>query len=199
MPSEHVVHFFGGFRATNADVSHWASSAREQWPGARIGGWAYPGDATAGDPINHFNHYDMVVSQLRNQDELHWFVGHSSGAAISNHCATLALERAFKNFVLVSLDGFRPANFLLARPSTQVWSAKCGATKSLNYNSLAETSGKSFSVFTATNCHNRWALHFSLVNLSASDETVETITQGYRDCRANLCWREKWLTEQATL
>lgn len=90
--------------------------------------------------------------------------------------------------VLVALDGFVPSGAQLARPSTQVWGARCGSAKSLHHDSLKKAAGARFKVYQASDSYGLWALHFSLVNSAANDKAVTDISSGYAQCRANLAW-----------
>jgi len=61
----------------------------------------------------------------------------SSGCAIANDVANVALDLGAKNFKLIALDGFRPSQELLSLPETTVWSAECNGVRSLNYDHLS--------------------------------------------------------------
>ena len=94
---KHIVHFFGGFRASVHDVESWSNSARQRWPQAvRIGGWAWPVWANASDPLEHWpaHNTQLIVDQLLEPETLHWFVGHSSGCAMANRVADVCTTRA---------------------------------------------------------------------------------------------------------
>src|SRR6516165_8726320 len=54
----------------------------------------------------------------------------------------------------------------------------------LNYNALQEKAGDRFRIH-ETDVEMTWPLHFSLVNLAVDDE-FDSITEGYRNCDANL-------------
>jgi len=91
---------------------------------------------------------------------------------------------ADKNTVLVALDGFTPSDSQLDRESTQVWGAICNGQRSRNYPGPAKGRRR---ILTVKNCNKMWPLHFSLVNVNASDALIgDDITKGYENCQANL-------------
>lgn len=164
-PQTYVI-FFGGFRASDDDMDRWLSSARSQRPDITFKAYSYPAEkADRENAKSSFEEYDSVIKSIESSgaDKI-FIVGHSSGCAIADE-----LDHRLKDndqIVLVVLDGFTPEHNNQYRPSTQFWSAKCGEHTSLNYN-------KRFKCHMAKqNCTNRWALHFSLVNLAANDEDI---------------------------
>ena len=114
--------------------------------------------------------------------ELSW-----SRALRSRTRAYNAVIRTWRVFQAATRAALASADTVLQRrPSTQVWAAVCGNTKSLNY-PKGQVGGR-LNVYEATDCKKLWALHFSLVNAAATDGTVHGIATGYFQCRANLVW-----------
>ena len=186
-----VVHFFGGYQATQAQVDAWAASARAQRPDVTFEGIPYPQGASSGDPLAKVapGELDLMANAVKQTSaDTHYIVGHSSGCAVANPVAAIAVEKGAKNFTLIALDGFRPSPALLALPTTTCWSATCEGHHSLNYFALAGT--PRFRVYPALAAHGVWALHFSLVNRNSMDLLVKVVADGYKACAANLCFLE---------
>ncbi len=186
-----VLWFFGGYKSTFADMTLWKASVDHQNIVPYVTAFAYPADANANaeSAVSHFKSHDDIVNRLNNLEEYTFvIVGHSSGCAIANEIAFRAYHKGYKNFRLICLDGFAPHPVLFENKKVQVWSAKCGDTVSLNYKALIKVAGPYFHTYYTKDCYDKWALHFSLVNKSASDNLVRTITDGYKHCVANLEW-----------
>ena len=189
--SAYVV-FFGGYRATLDNIKSWRGSAMQAKPHVTFDGFPYPSGAPSdGDKaleaFKKANDYDRALKAISdsNADKI-YIVGHSSGCAIAN-----AVDDGVKDHskvILVALDGYAPSPAQLERASTQVWSAECGHATSLNYYRLKEKVKARLQIYKATNCYHKWALHFSLVNVAASDDVVKEVTDGYKNCQANLMW-----------
>lgn len=184
------VFYFGGYNATQNDIDSWIKSAKLQKPTVAFTGFLWDSGPASYPP-------ETVVKGARKSGQFKaaleaiqactadtiYLVGHSSGCAVSN-----ALDRELKdtgNVALVSLDGFAPVGDQLKRANTQVWGAECGAAKSKNYPGAA---GGRRKIYQATDCKKLWALHFCLVNATATDGTVQFLSQGYSNCKANLVW-----------
>ena len=177
------VYFFGGYRSTVADVQAWGKSLEAKVPDATAIVFPYPPGASARDPLAEWSYsQDIAMHILGRSNEPCIIVGHSSGCAIANDVASVALDLGTKNFKLIALDGFRPSQELLSLPGTTVWSAECNGVRSLNYDHLS--SCQEFRVYYAE-VAEQWPLHFSLVNVNVSDEYGE-LEQGYRKCEANI-------------
>jgi hypothetical protein len=198
------IFFFGGYRATIHDVAKWQGSAADQTPDdVYVFTYAWPAaapnsdkpansdDTSAVSSFRSAGTFDKAVSDIGScgADRI-FIVGHSSGCAISK-----AVDHAVvvdKNKVtLVALDGFTPDVDQLARPSTQVWAAERNqggkVFVSRNHNRLKKNLGGRLKIFNAPSGTTEWALHFSLVNVAASDD-IDDISKGYMNCRANLVW-----------
>lgn len=197
------IFFFGGYRATIHDVAKWQGSAADQtsddvyvftyaWPAAAPNSDkpANSDDRHAVSSFRSAGTFDKAVSDIGScgADRI-FIVGHSSGCAISK-----AVDRAVVDkdkVTLVALDGFAPDVDQLGRPSTQVWAAerKQGGKVfvSRNHDRLKETLGGRLKIFNAPSGTTKWALHFSLVNVAASDD-IDEPSKGYKNCRANLVW-----------
>jgi hypothetical protein len=192
--SAYVI-FFGGFLATRKDVDAWAASATTQKPGVTFDSYAWPAgaresdDKTAVGAFTEAGSLKQVIGTIEQcTTDTVYLVGHSSGCAIARE-----VDRKLKDtskVVLVALDGFAPFPGQLARPSTQVWAAVCGTAVSRNHNSLKNKLGGRLKIYTATDCKDWAALHFSVVNSAANDKAVTNIRTGYSNCRANLMWMD---------
>lgn len=186
------VLFFGGYHATRTDINVWCASAAAQKADVTFDGYPWPSgaNADAASAVATFTHAGSFAQAIGTVQECPYdrmyLVGHSSGCAIAN-----AVHRGLKDtskVVLVALDGFSPNREQLAKPGTQVWAAECGSAVSRNHDALKKAAGGGLRIYKASNCYKEWALHFSLVNSAANDDTVKSIKTGYANCRANLCW-----------
>jgi predicted alpha/beta hydrolase family esterase len=180
-----TVYFFGGYRASQTDVSAWRTSLLQQKPGISAVATPYPQGASSSNPLAFWNNAELAATIARTNDDC-FIVGHSSGCALANDLAERVLAAEFDDFTLIALDGFKPDSKLLARDRTICWSAQFGHVKSLNYAALQDA--PRFEVYRPSQPAHNWALHFSLVNANARDGFVDSIPSGYRDCKANLCW-----------
>jgi len=184
-----AVFFFGGYHASETDINTWLRSARVQKPTVEFIGFPWPKGAHSGadsavKTFSKHGKYDSVIDDIQgNGADTIYIVGHSSGCAIAN-AVDAGLEWT-ENIVLVALDGFRPSDNQLDRETTQVWGAICNGVHSRNYPGHAKGRRR---IYHATNCKTEWALHFSLVNANATDSLVPTISKGYTNCKANLCF-----------
>jgi hypothetical protein len=194
--SANVVLYFGGFLSTQKDMDAWVASATKQ-VGDKFSfeAFHYPTSAKSDDVSAVKGFGSAKISELAkriNDDKTHQYVivGHSSGCAISNAVAEKALGLQggkARNFRLVALDGFRPGKDLFAKMDITCWSAKNGQHKARNWDSMFAS--PKFKAYEACNCGSQaWCLHFSLVNKKATDATVQSISQGYANCEANLEW-----------
>ncbi|MEZ5577380.1 MAG: hypothetical protein R3F44_17825 [Candidatus Competibacteraceae bacterium] len=118
------VLFFGGWRATPADMQAWQGSAKAQRSNVDFDAIPWPSGAAsdASSAISVFTKrggYKSAIAALQSSkaDKI-YIVGHSSGCAIAN--AVDAGLTDHSNIVLVALDGFVPNRKQLARQSTQV-------------------------------------------------------------------------------
>src|SRR5690242_7002335 len=101
------VYFFGGYRSTDADVQAWGRSVEAKVPGAPAVVYPYPPGASAGDPLAEWGRSQEIATEiLERTNEQYIIVGHSSGCAIANDVANIALDLGAKNFKLIALDGF---------------------------------------------------------------------------------------------
>ena len=182
-----AVFYFGGYQASEHDIAVWLRSARAQQPRVEFIGFPWTGGASAraDSAVKTFSKhgkYDSVIDDIQgNGADTIFIVGHSSGCAIAN-AVDAGLEWT-ENIVLVALDGFTPNKYQLDRDTTQVWGARCDGVNSRNFPGFASGKGR---VFHATDCKSEWALHFSLVNANANDSLVDSVGNGYANCRANL-------------
>ena len=212
--STYVI-FFGGWRATPADMQAWQGSAKAQRKDVDFDAIPWPSGAAsdAKSAVSAFKNkktgrYKSVIddihaiqyanAQSANASKI-YIVGHSSGCAIAN--AVDADITNHSDVMLVALDGFVPGPKQLARQNTQVWAAKAFPIPFLdegisrNYTNLKNAVGSRLQVyFAAPGCTTEWALHFSLVNSAANDKIVtgtnsrEIVATGYTQCIANLVW-----------
>jgi hypothetical protein len=182
MPDNSVtkVLFFGGYLSTHDDVESWRKSLMSKVPGIEAIVFHYPEMTPAGKPLLRWQQTQWAAEQIAGPGKC-LIVGHSSGCLIANTVAAFAHSMGL-SFKLIALDGFAPDDKLLALPETEVWGARCGKKQSLNYKDHADLS--CFKVYDAK-VTKQWPLHFSLINLNASDE-YDAITDGYHNCDANL-------------
>jgi len=190
--TEEVLWFFGGYKASLSDMNLWKASADHQNVIPYVTAFSYPVGASAsyeGAVEGFGDRLDTLVQKLGSYENSSVvIVGHSSGCAISNEIGLRAFRKGIKNFRVIALDGFAPHHLLFENKMASVWSAKCGSTYSMNYQALVKVAGPYFHTYQAQNCHTKWALHFSLVNKSATDDLVKKIPDGYKHCVANLEW-----------
>ena len=200
------IFFFGGYRASIHDMAKWQGSAADQtsddvyvftyaWPAAapdsdKPARWD---DKSAVSSFRSAGTFDKAVSDIGScgADRI-FIVGHSSGCAISKAVDHAVVDEDNKDKVtLIALDGFAPDADQFARPSTQIWSAerKQGGQVfvSRNHDGLQKQLGSKLNIFHASSGTTEWALHFSLVNLAATD-AIDEASKGYMGCRANLFW-----------
>jgi len=184
------VFFFGGFLASHTDMKVWAGDAASQRNSVDFQAFAWPAGAKsdahgAVAGAHNSGSFRKAVKAIEGSSaDTIYIVGHSSACAIAN-----AVDRALKDherISLVALDGFAPNGTQRSRGSTQVWSAECGDAVARNHKALKDLMGGRLKIFNATNCKTAWGLHFSLVNANADSKT--SISNGYKSCRANLCW-----------
>jgi hypothetical protein len=206
------VKYFGGYGATVMDMTAWLKSAQRQCANidadVDFQAWPYPIEAGASldDALNGFGNvrFDEVIASIHQYpSDDHYIVGHSSGCAIANAVVYGMADAPTANWNalhLIALDGFRPRDDVLVRPTTECWHAWCnpdqssdmfpfsaGSVRSLNWDRGNENQPW-FKSYRAYDCENEWALHFSLVNKNASDKIVKDIVDGYDDISVNLCW-----------
>jgi len=176
------IYFFGGYRSSHYDVMAWKNSVEAKLPKWGVTPFRYPDRSSAGDPLEGWDGSDYIADLLMPGDII---IGHSSGCGVANDVAEHAVKLGKLKFKLIALDGFCPSSELLTLPGTAVWSARSRSGEhSLNYNALQEKAGDRFRIH-ETDVEMTWPLHFSLVNLAADDE-FDSITEGYRNCDANL-------------
>ncbi|MFL6627179.1 MAG: hypothetical protein ACJ8IK_13250 [Burkholderiaceae bacterium] len=184
------VFFFGGFLASHTDMKVWAGDAASQRSSVDFRAFPWPSgaksDARSGVAGAHNSgSFRQAVHAIKGSTaDTIFIVGHSSGCAIAN--AVDADLSDHERVALVALDGFAPDGTQRSRASTQVWAAECGEAVSRNHKALQALLGGKLKIYTATDCKTAWGLHFSLVNARADSKT--TISNGYKGCRANLCW-----------
>jgi len=184
-----AVFYFGGYLASEHDIDAWLRSARAQKPTVEFIGFPWPKGASSGadSAVRTFSRggkYDSVIDDIQsNGADKIYIVGHSSGCAIAN--AVHAGLEYIGHHVLVALDGFTPSALQLDEETTQVWGAVCDGVRSRNFPGLVKGRRR---IYTAKNCKSEWALHFSLVNANATDRLVTSISKGYANCQANLCF-----------
>jgi hypothetical protein len=184
-----AVFYFGGYLASQHDIDAWVRSAKALKPTVEFIGFPWPKGASSGaaSAVSTFSkggRYDAVIDDIQSTsaDKI-YIVGHSSGCAIAN--AVHGGLEYIGHHVLVALDGFTPSALQLDEETTQVWGAVCDGVRSRNY--PGHVNGRR-RIYTAKNCKTQWALHFSLVNTNATDALVPSISKGYANCQANLCF-----------
>jgi hypothetical protein len=201
------IFFFGGYRASIQDMAKWQGSAAEQtsddvyvftyaWPAAAPNSDkpAKSDDIHAVSSFRSAGTFDKAVSDIGScgADRI-FIVGHSSGCAISKAVDHAVVDKDVDKdkVTLIALDGFAPDADQFARPSTQIWSAERNQGGKLlvsrNHDDLQKSLGSKLKIFHASSGTTEWALHFSLVNVAATD-AIDEASKGYMNCRANLFW-----------
>jgi pimeloyl-ACP methyl ester carboxylesterase len=184
----HVV-FFGGFQSSQPDMDLWLASAQQVCPGVIYNAFPYPAHASfaRNAAANGFDsQYDDVLATIANvgADSL-FIVGHSSGCAIANELNSRLPGDHKGRVTLIDLDGFSPWHHQIKGSDHQVWSAveSGGNGKSVNWDA-------SHRIFPSGSATQPWSLHFSLVNMAATDIIdINTYPRlGYAGCIANLYW-----------
>jgi predicted esterase len=194
-----LVLFFGGWQASVLDMKAWTASAIQQNPGVMFDAYPYPVGASAKgeEAVAKFTDFTKATNKIQaSKADTIYIVGHSSGCAIAN--AVDARLKDHTKTILVALDGYCPSAVQLARPGTQVWVAESSTGKSLHYQDLQDSvkdydrKNKDWvwvNIYKApADCSTKLSLHFSLVNLSSSDDLVKFIPDGYKNCKANLSY-----------
>ena len=188
--SIHVV-FIGGFHSSQPDMELWTASAEQQRNDVTFDAFPFPESASSsrtGAAHGFEKQYDGVLETIADTAATSLFiVGHSSGCAIANELNS-RLPGDHSQVTLVDLDGFSPFDHQVKKSTVQVWSAveSGGKGKSVNWDA-------GHKIFVAVSATQPWSLHFSLVNIAATDViTLATYrTKGYAGCVANLCWLPK--------
>ena len=132
------VLFFGGWRATPADMQAWKGSAKAQRKDVDFDAIPWPSGAAPGasSAVSTFKEkktggYKSVIDDIHAMQYANaqssnvrkiYIVGHSSGCAIANAVDEGLTDHT--DVVLVALDGFAPNPTQLARPDAQVWVAR---------------------------------------------------------------------------
>src|SRR6185312_13842188 len=98
------VLFFGGYKATLADIKAWTASAMSQKPGVTFEGYPYPGGASwdGGEAVKAFHaahDYAAAIKKIEACDrDVIYIVGHSSGCAVAN-----AVDAGLKDHAKINL------------------------------------------------------------------------------------------------
>ena len=185
------VVFIGGFRSSQPDMDLWKTSAQQQRGDVKFDAFPYPDiqDYSDTGAVNGFaKRFDEVVQKIKDAaaDTL-FIVGHSSGCAIANE-VNARVPGDHSGITLVDLDGFAPSAGQIQKSSVQAWCAE--GTRDKQHSVHWAAWKKKFVSGSAT---QTWSLHFSLVNLAATDKITSGNykAMGYAGCVANLCWLPK--------
>ena len=186
-----LVIFFGGYQADRTAMDLWLASARKQRSDVQFEAFPFPDGAGADeDPaVAGFKKnvgFDTVIDIINKSgaDTL-FIVGHSSGCAIANALNALVDPDKFQ-ITLIDLDGFAPHHDQRKKSVVEAWSADGPDPKkdqSLRWSAHHKMSH-------STEATKKWALHFFLVNKTATDKITykNYDTEGYAGCIANLDW-----------
>jgi hypothetical protein len=137
------VIYFGGYKATDAEMQCWQAGAEAQPAYANVAfeTHAYPAGASssaASAQAHGAATIAAVVAEIEAHPNIHFVVvGHSSGAALSDKVAQLV--NAPDNMELVNLDGFAPSVTVQNRmKSTCVYavSSRVNGLTSINASSM---------------------------------------------------------------
>lgn len=189
--------YFGGYKSTQSEINRWTTSAVAQAGGSfEFVTFPYPTGASssAASAVSEFGQekIDQLAEEIAaNPSRQYVVVGHSSGCAIADAVADRVRQLVsgkIPNLELILLDGFLPSRAVRDVVSYKCVSAHNGSSKSLNWTGMS-TCGAHFIDLPAPNCGSElWCLHFSIVNSAATASTVQTIPEGYTNCKANLSW-----------
>jgi hypothetical protein len=185
--SNYVV-FFGGYQASESDMNLWTTSAQQQRSDVKFDTFPYPGHADWSDTgaVHGFEkQFDGVVQKIKDCGaDTVFIVGHSSGCAIANKLNS-KYDGDHSAVTLVDLDGFAPTADQIKGSNVQAWCAEGAGGKGHSLHWAKEK--KKFVAGSATQV---WSLHFSMVNIAATDAITRGnyTSTGYAGCIANLCW-----------
>ena len=187
--SDTKVIFFGGFRATAAQMKCWADGVTI--PNADVTAIPYPAGATykQNRAIERMGMYQSLKKEIQaNPNRKFEVAGHSSGSQYANQLVEWMLQNGVpaENIHLVNLDGFRAPPSLQSKVKTDCWSASSGRLQSNNFKSECKR-------FQAPTCRTQWCLHFSLVNKEAPSNLQggsDFVQRGYdkKNCQTNVDW-----------
>jgi hypothetical protein len=192
-----VAMYFGGYKSTQSEINLWTQSAEAQLGTSyKLMTYPYPTGASSGasSAIANFgqSNIDNLAEEIVSNPSISYtVVGHSSGCAIADAVAervTTLQSGKIPNLKLIVLDGFLPSAVVMNAVNYKCYSAYDRSTTSLNWSAM-QNCGANFVSLQAPNCGREvWCLHFSLVNSAATASTVQTIPEGYNNCKANLAW-----------
>ena len=182
--------FFGGFQADKTAMELWLASACNLRDDIKFLAYPYPSphasDTAAVAGFKKNVGFDTVIDIINKSgaDTL-FIVGHSSGCAIANALNALVDPDKFQ-ITLIDLDGFAPHHDQRKKSVVEAWSADGPDPKkdqSLRWSAHHKMSH-------STEATKKWALHFFLVNKTATDKITHKNydTEGYAGCIANLDW-----------
>ena len=185
--SVHAV-FIGGFQSTQPQVDLWKVSAQQLRNDVTFDAFSYPAtkDYSDSGAVHGFGKtgFDAAIQRINDvgADRL-FIVGHSSGCAIANEL-NFRLPKS-KSITLVDLDGFVASRHKKQDSDLEPWCAQGDGGKGHSLWWAAEKNK-----FTSSSATKTWSLHFSLVNLAATDKITHDNYKeiGYAGCVANLCW-----------
>lgn len=189
------VFFFGGYKASAAQMKCWEQGAYKH---PQLGGLytfqgiPYPvgasSSASSATSVGAAAIKKVVAEINTNPTQNFVIVGHSSGAALSN--AVAAQVKNPKQVELVDLDGFTPSMSLQNKMPTTCWYAQNKKNGLYSNNAGAmKNNCKNSQAFQNTTCNTKWCLHFALVVKSAPPNLgTDFPTNGYKGCHSNLDW-----------
>lgn len=180
--------FFGGYQSSQTDMELWLASACKLRDDVKFVAYPYPSshasDVAAVAGFKKSVGFDTVIQKIKDAGaDMLFIAGHSSGCAIANELNSL-VEGDHKGITLIDLDGFVATHDQRKGSTVQVWSAEGGkGGQSVHWDS-------SHKMYPALHATKPWSLHFSLVNIAATDAiTQDNYPQtGYAGCIANLYW-----------
>jgi hypothetical protein len=201
MPTVKVI-FFGGYRASAAQMACWKKGAQKAGlPGLSFEAIPWPEGATSdfdGAREGGAAEIQHVVSEINgNKTGRFIVVGHSSGAALASVVAEKVANPS--QIQLVDLDGFvaplDAQNRLAATHRGDAPGFLCVHSERRNRGSLMSLNATAMRkcahgyTYTDNHCNTTWCMHFSLVDKAdPADLGLDYPQHGYDGCDTNLDW-----------
>lgn len=195
-----AVMFFGGHGANDTQMRNWEKST-QSIKGLKLEfsfrGIPYPSKSPLYSSAIKDGQLQIeaLVKEIDDTPTKEFIlVAHSSGSALA-----IEIAKQIKNpkrIKLIILDGFSPPQDLQSRIQTQCWAASAGENKkihSINY--LGMQKCQFHQEYRPYRCATPMCLHFSLVNLNATLETINDKNYketGYKNVSPNLNWMKKF-------
>lgn len=197
-PADTVI-FFGGYKAKKSQVDCWAAGARAAASAHSFLAYPWPeGVNTTGpeaaDTPAAMRMITGAVHRILTEKAKFYLAGHSSGAALANKTARLALARdpgIQARLRLVALDGFAPRD-LFNKVETLCVSAVSANGTSRNHASMQSCPHHwAYRDLRPQACLDPWCHHFVILSKAVPPDLGNRWpTHGYNGCEtdANVDW-----------